>query len=760
MSDAAAEIQRLRRELEHHNHLYYVLAQPEISDFEYDRMFKRLVELEGQNPELRSPNSPTLRVGGAPVEGFSTIEHARRMLSLDNTYKREDVLEFDERIRKGLAGSTAYTYFVDPKIDGVALSLRYERGELVLAATRGDGVRGDEITHNARTIRNVPLQLKLDPAPDVFEVRGEAYMPKETFVALNERRVALGEDPYMNPRNTTAGSLKLLDSREVAKRGLRFIPHGAGQLEGVSYGTYRELIELWERAGFHVSPLGKHCPTVEDVLAAVGEFESIRHELQYEVDGLVIRLDETELLERLGHTSHHPRGMIAYKYAAEQGITKLHDVEITVGKTGQLTPNARLEPVLLAGTTVSRANLHNFDEVARKDIRVGDYVVVEKAGEIIPYVVQSLAERRDGSERPIEAPTHCPSCNTPALRREGEVAIYCPNVACGDRLRGVLRHWASRRAMDVEGLGEKLVDQLVSEGLVTSIPDLYRLSFEQLNRLERMGRKSTENLLEGLQASTQRGLGKLLNALPIPHLGETMGRELAQRAGSLDALLAAETPAEFERQFKLGPVVSADVCAWFAVPQHRALLAELRELGFDLTEAPAPELGGSPLAGKTVVITGTLPRRSRDAAKAAVEAAGGKVTGSVSRKTDFLLAGAKPGSKLTKAEELGVKVLDEDQFDALLAQAEAAQEAAEAAPGGGAQGFAGLTVVVTGTLEHMSRDEAKARIEAAGGKVTGSVSKNTDLLVGGEKAGSKLAKAEQLGVAVLDEAAFLARLGS
>jgi len=757
MSDIEAEVNRLRAELEHHNHLYYVLAEPVISDFEYDRMFKQLLELEAANPELQSPNSPTLRVGAPPVEGFRQVTHARRMLSLDNTYDRETVLEFDERVRKGLGGSTHYSYFVDPKIDGVALGLRYEDGELVLAATRGNGVEGDEITLNARTIRDVPLRLKLDPVPPVFEIRGEAYMPKSTFARLNERRVAEGYEPYMNPRNTTAGSLKLLDSREVARRGLRFIPHGAGELEGVDYASYRELVDVWRQAGFLVSPLGKHCAGIDEVLAAVSEFEAIRHELEYEVDGLVIRVDEAPLLERLGHTSHHPRGMIAYKYPAEQGITKLHDVEITVGKTGQLTPNARLEPVLLAGTTVSRANLHNFDEVARKDIRVGDYVVVEKAGEIIPYVVRSLAERRDGTERKIDPPAVCPACETPAVRHEGEVAIYCPNVACGDRLRGVLRHFASRRAMDIEGLGEKLVDQLVTEELVKSVPDLYRLTFEQLNRLERMGKKSTENLLEGLEASKQRGLGKLLNALPIPHLGETMGMELAQRAGSLDALLAAESPEAFERSFKLGPVVSADVYAWFASPQHRALLGELRELGFDLTEERARPAGGSPLAGKTVVITGTLPRRSRDAAKDAVLAAGGKVTGSVSRKTDFLLAGAKPGSKLTKAQDLGVTVIDEDAFDALLAEAEAAQ--AGGGDGDDAQAFAGLTVVVTGTLESMSRDEAKAKIAAAGGKVTGSVSKNTDLLVCGEKAGSKLAKAEKLGVPVLDEAGFLAKLG-
>ena len=471
---------------------------------------------------------------------------------------------------------------------------------------------------------------------------------------------------------------------------------------------------------------------------------------------MVLKVDDEALLEQLGNTSHHPRGMIAYKYAAEQGITRVLEVEVTVGKSGQLTPLAHLEPVRLAGTTVMRASLHNFEEVARKDIRVGDQVVVEKAGEIIPYVVRALSESRTGAEVPVSPPAACPACATPARRNEGEVAYYCPNKACPAVLRGVLRHFSSRRAMDIDGLGEKLVDQLVESGHVSSISDLYALGFAEVKGLERMGKRSSEKLLEGIASSRQRGLGRLLHALPIPHLGESMGRELAERAGSLDALLGKEGP-ELERAFKLGPVVSADVAAWFADEDNRALIERLREAGLSFEAKVRPGSGaGGGLQGKVFVITGTLPRRSREACKAAIEAVGGSVKSSVSGKTDYLVAGEKAGSKLTKAQELGVGILDEDALDALLAEAEAAAEAS--AGEGPPQTLAGLSFVVTGTLPRRSRDEAKAAIEAGGGRVVSAVSKKTDYLVAGEKAGSKLAKAEALGIVVLDEDALDAML--
>lgn len=666
---ARAEVERLRRELARHDYLYYVLAAPEIPDSEYDRLFQRLKELEAAHPELDDPTSPTHRVGGKPIDGFRTITHARRMMSLDNTYDANEVREFDGRIRKLLGAGATYTYFVDPKVDGVACSLRYERGSLVLAATRGDGVTGDDITTNVRTLRDVPLRLHVGPGetpPEVFEVRGEVYLPRATFARINEQRLKEGDEPFQNPRNACAGTLKLLDSRTVARRGLRFIPHGMGEVVGLEVATYSRLLERCKAFGFAVNPHGRACKDIDEVLAYLAEFEPTRAGLPYEVDGAVIKVDDYAQLEQLGTTAHHPRGMIAYKYAAEQATTRLVALEVGVGKTGTLTPVAILEPVRLAGTTVSRASLHNYDEVQRKDIRLGDLVVVEKAGEIIPYVLRSLAEQRTGAETPITPPDACPSCGTKPVRREGEVAVLCPNRACPDVVRGLIRYYANRRAMDVEGLGEKLVDQLVDKGLVRSVADLYRLTEERLLGLERMGKKSAQNLLEGIAASKARGLARLLNGLSIPGLGETTGRELAERAGDLKHLMGKEAGA-LEAEFKLGPVLAGEVAAWLADPENQRLLRELEEAGVDMTQPKkqaAP--GGSKLAGKTFVITGTLPRRSRDECQAAIEAAGGKVTGSVSKKTDFLVAGEKAGSKLTRAQELGITVLDEDALDALL----------------------------------------------------------------------------------------------
>jgi DNA ligase (NAD+) len=664
-TDTAAELLDLRQRVARHDHLYYVLATPEVSDAEYDRLFQRLKQLEAAHPELADPASPVHRVGGAPLDAFTAVTHAKPMLSLDNTYQQADVRDFDERVRKGLGAGVSFTYFVDPKIDGVACSLRYEAGVLVQAATRGDGQRGDDITQNVRTIRDVPLRLRGEgPFPAVLEVRGEVYMPKQTFERLNARRAERGEDPYQNPRNTTAGTLKLLDSRVVAERKLRFIPHGRGVVEGLDVARHSEFLARVAALGFAPADGGRECADVEAVLAAVADFEGARHDLPYEVDGMVLRVDQDALLESLGSTSHHPRGMIAYKYAAEQAETLLEAVEVSVGKSGTLTPVAHLAAVRLAGTTVTRASLHNFEEVARKDIRVGDTVVVEKAGEIIPYVVRSLPDRRSGEEQVIDPPEACPACGTAARRTEGEVAIVCPNRACPAVLRGVLRHYASRRAMDIEGLGTKLIDQLVDTGLVTSVVDLYGLTLDQLTGLERMGKKSAKNLLAGIEASKAAGLGRLLNALPIPHLGRSTGLDLARKAGSLDALLEHDADG-LERAYKLGPVVSADVAAWLADEDHRALLEGLRGVGVELTEAAPAETGGA-LTGKVFVITGTLPRRSRDACKAAIEDAGGKVTGSVSKKTDYLVCGEKAGSKLKKAQSLGIAILDEDALDAML----------------------------------------------------------------------------------------------
>ena len=668
MTEQAKErVSWLRREIARHDHLYYVLATPQISDQEYDRLFRELRELEAAHPELDDPTSPTHRVGGAPLDAFTAVTHRVPMLSLDNTYGADDVREFHQRIQKALGPGAKWSYWVDPKVDGVSCNVRYEGGRLVQAATRGDGVTGDDITRNARTLRDLPLRLQGSDVPEVLELRGEVYMPVATFQALNEERRKAGEQEYQNPRNTAAGTLKLLDSKQVAKRGLRFLPHGQGEIVGWTPSTHEELLARCKAWGFRVTDQGRRCESIDEVLELIAAFEATRHDLPYEVDGMVLRVNERALFERLGTTSHHPRGAIAYKYQAEQGLTRVVAVEVRPGKTGQLTPTAILEPVRLAGTTVSRASLHNFEDVARKDIRIGDHVVVEKAGEIIPYVVKALAERRTGEETPIALPTRCPVCEAEVERVAGEVAVYCPNRACPEVLRGQLRHFASRRAMDIEGLGEKLVDQLVEKRLVGSVADLYRLSAERLLGLERMGKKSAQNLLEGIAASKERGLARLLHALTIPHVGETVGKEIAARAKSMETLLGLPDAAAFEKELKLGPVVGREVFQWFQDPGNRRLVEELAGLGLKTTEDERQGTTSSALAGKVFVITGTLPRRSREACTAAIEAAGGKVTGSVSKKTDYLVAGEKAGSKLDKAKELGIKVLSEDELDAMLA---------------------------------------------------------------------------------------------
>lgn len=664
--DAGAEVEELRRKISHHDYLYYVLAKPEIPDSEYDRLYTQLEALEKAHPELADPSSPTNRVGGKPIDGFRTVTHARRMMSLDKTYDSNEVRAFDARIKELLGAGASFTYVVDPKVDGVACSLRYEKGALVLAATRGDGVTGDDVTVNVRTVRDVPQRLMTDTPPEVFEVRGEVYLPRATFAKINEQRLKEGEELFQNPRNACAGTIKLLDSRIVAKRGLRFIPHGVGEVAGVEVARYSQLLELCRTFGFAVNPHGKTCKDVDEVLAYLADFEPKRAGLPYEVDGVVLKVDDDALSARLGETAHHPRGMIAYKYAAEQGTTRLIELEVGVGKTGTLTPVAILEPVHLAGTTVQRASLHNYDEVARKDIRLGDLVVVEKAGEIIPYVVRSLPEQRTGKETKIEPPAKCPSCGTKPVKADGEVAVFCPNRACPDVLRGLVRYFANRRAMDIEGLGEKLVDQLVDKKLVRSVADLYTLTEEQLLGLERMGKKSAVNLLEGIAASKSRGLARLLNALSIPGLGETTAKDLAERVGSIDGLRGKDA-AKLEQELKLGPVLAAEIVAWFADPANVKLVEDLAAVGVDMTQAQKKvTAGSSKLAGKTFVITGTLPRRSREECQAAIEAVGGKVAGSVSKKTDFLVAGEKAGSKLTKAEELGIKILSEDELDAML----------------------------------------------------------------------------------------------
>ncbi|WP_165231032.1 NAD-dependent DNA ligase LigA [Aquisphaera insulae] len=661
-----SEIKHLRDELNRHNRLYYEEAAPEISDREYDRMMERLTELEAEHPELASPDSPTQRVGGAPLTEFRTVTHAVPMLSIDNTYNYDEVREWDARVRRGLNPGEAVRYVVELKVDGVACSLRYEKGRLVLGATRGDGERGDDITANLKTVREIPLVLADDP-PDLLEVRGEVYMTNAELIRLNETRKADGEKPFENPRNSTAGSLKLLDSRICGQRRLRFVSHGLGEANGLTDRSYFALTQRMKTWGIPVSPLTRCYDSIDAVIEHATTWQEKRNTLDFQTDGLVIKVDDLAQRERLGYRSKSPRWTIAFKYEAEQAITKIKNITVQVGKTGKLTPVADLEPVRLAGTTVKRATLHNADEIARKDIRVGDTVVIQKAGEIIPQVVRVEHEARDGSEVAFVFPTHCPNCGAPVVRDPHEVDYRCSNPPskCTEQLKGRLRYYAHRDAMDIDGLGEKLIEQLVNGGLVRSLADLYRLDVPTLSELDRMGKKSAENLVAAIEGSKGRSLDRFLSGLAIRHVGVRMGEVLAERYHTLETLRAA-TLEELEGIPEVGAVVAASVHEFFHDPDHVQLLEDLAAVGVAPTPfKPLARAGSLPFAGKTFVLTGTLPKRSRPEAEEIIKTLGGKVSGSVSKVTSYVLAGTEAGSKLEKAKALGIAIIDEAEFEKL-----------------------------------------------------------------------------------------------
>jgi DNA ligase (NAD+) len=659
------EINQLRTEIDRHNRLYYLEAEPEISDREYDRLMARLIELEAAHPELVTPDSPSQRVGGAPLAQFATVIHAVPMLSIDNTYSFEEIREWDARVRKGLNPGEPVHYVVELKVDGVAVSLRYEHGRFAVGATRGDGERGDDISANLRTVRQIPLALHGHP-PNLLEVRGEVFMTNSELARLNVLRKEAGERPFENPRNSTAGSLKVLDPKICGQRRLRFISHGLGEATGLSERSYRKITEKLKAWGVPVSEHMGYYDSIDKVIEHAQDWEHRRNSLDFQTDGLVIKVDDLGQRERLGARSKSPRWTIAFKYEAEQAITKIRHIGVQVGKTGKLTPVADLEPVRLGGTTVKRATLHNADEIARKDIRVGDTVVIQKAGEIIPQVVRVEHDARDGSEVPFVFPTHCPNCGAPVVRDPGEVDYRCSNPPslCTEQLKGRLRYFAHRDAMDIDGLGEKLIEQLVSGGLVRSLADLYRLDVPTLAELERMGKKSAENLVEAIEKSKHRTLDRLITGLAIRHVGTRMGEVLAQRYPTLEALRNASL-AELEGTPEVGPVVAASIHDFFQNPEHRQLLDDLKAVGVaSAPYKPAVRSGGNiPFAGKTFVLTGTLPRRTRPEAEALIKQLGGKVTGSVSKMTSYVLAGAEAGSKLEKARELGIPVIDEAQFE-------------------------------------------------------------------------------------------------
>jgi DNA ligase (NAD+) len=659
------EVAHLRSELNRHNYLYYAEAKPEISDREFDRMMAHLTELEAEHPELVTPDSPTQRVGGQTLEGFKTVRHIVPMLSIDNTYSYEDLAEWDVRVRKGLNPHETVRYVVELKVDGVAVSLRYENGIMVLGSTRGDGERGDDITANLRTVREIPLVLQHCPAT-LLEVRGEVYMTNSELVRLNELRRAADEAPFANPRNSTAGTLKMLDSKIVAKRRLRFISHGLGVYEGVEESSYYTLTRHMKKWGIPVSPYTARYDSIEEVIEHAKRWNDERNKLDFQTDGLVIKVDDFDQRDRLGSRSKSPRWTIAFKYEAEQAVTRLLGIHVQVGKTGKITPVAELEPVLLAGTTVKRASLHNADELERKDIKIGDAVVIQKAGEIIPQVVRVETDARKGDETRFRFPKKCPSCGASVERTGEEVDYYCTNPPsrCPDQLKEWLRWYAHRDAMDIEGLGEKLVDQLVQKGLVNSLADLYRLDVPVLVDLERMGKKSAENLVNAIEESKHRTLDRLITGLTIRHVGTRMAEIIAERVGTIDKLRGM-TLAQLESIPEVGPIVARSIHEYFQDRENQKLLDDLAAAGVEPEPLrPAAAKGGKLVfAGKTFVLTGTLPNRERAEAEAIIKERGGKVSGSVSKVTSYVLAGEKAGSKLDKAKQLGIPIIDEAEFE-------------------------------------------------------------------------------------------------
>ncbi len=714
--DAAQQVCTLRDRLNEADRLYRLGEPTGMSDTEFDHTLKQLEQLEADHPSLATPDSPTQRVGGQPIDGFETIAHSSPMLSIDNTYNRQELDAWYTRTCKS-AGADQLDIVVEPKVDGVALALRYENGTLVQALTRGDGTKGDDITHNIKTVRHIPLTLHANAgtqprigeapgnqAPGVLEIRGEIYLPQGVFDQVNAEKAERGEDPFMNPRNTTAGTLKQKDPAKVI-RGLKFVAYGKGEVSGdAAYNTHADFVA-------HIKQLGLPTQDTESVVASADEawgwieqFDQDRHDLPFATDGVVIKVNDYALQDKLGVTSKAPRWCIAYKFPAEQARTKLLEVNWQVGKTGKLTPRATMQPTLLAGTTVSHATLHNFGEVLRKDIRLGDTVVIEKAGEIIPQVVEPVAHLRGGGEKPIQAPGHCPECATPVeieydARRVNEIAVhgraverektksekegrtpepiappaplgpedetarYCPNPECPAQFRERLIHFVGRNQMDIDALGEKTIHQLCDAGLLTTLGDIYRLKDKrgELLELERMGEKKVDNLIEGVEQSKGRGLLRVLAGLTIRHIGQGGAKRLAQHFGGIDALIAADEQAIADIE-DVGPITAASVRQFLDNPAGRHVIAELKAAGVDLTEEKIEVAADSPFAGKTIVLTGTLENFQRNELKKILEGLGAKVSGSVSKNTDLLIAGEKAGSKLTKAKGLGVEVWDETKL--------------------------------------------------------------------------------------------------
>ncbi len=662
--DAAARITELRAQLAHHSHRYYVLDRPEISDAAYDALLRELEALERAHPQLVTPDSPTQRVGGQALEKFAKVTHRQQMLSLANVFDDQELTDFDERIVKA-AGHGDVAYVCEPKMDGLAIELVYEAGRFVQASTRGDGVIGEDVTANLKTIKSVPLTL-LGKPPALLEVRGEVFIKKADFKRMNEQLLAQGEEPFVNPRNSAAGSLRQLDPKLTASRPLSLYVYEVGVVDGRGFETHAEKLGYLAELGLPVNPKRYEVKGRQGVRDAYASLLAERHALPYEIDGLVVKVDELKLRSSLGQVSKSPRWAVAYKFPPEELETKVLGISVTVGRTGAVTPAADLQPVFVGGVTVSRATLHNEDELRRKDVRVGDWVFVRRAGDVIPEVVKVITERRDGSQQPFTFPTACPVCQTALTRAEDGVIWRCPSPSCPAKLAGRLRHFATRTAMDVDGLGDKLCEALVEAGLVRRFSDLYALTPQRLAGLERLGEKSAQNLVEAIAQSKRTTLRRFIYALGIPEVGESTAKALAEAFRSPQALMDADE-AQLQAVRDIGPEMAKAIRGHFAHEENRAEVTALLAAGVE-PEAPAviAAPASSPFAGKTVVLTGTLAKLSREQATEAIERQGGKVSGSVSKKTHYVVAGEEAGSKLLKAKELGVPVLDEAAFLALL----------------------------------------------------------------------------------------------
>jgi DNA ligase (NAD+) len=662
---ARTRADELRKLIARHDHLYYTLDRPEVSDAEYDALVSELRAIEAAHPELVTPDSPTQRVSGQVSDAFATVEHLAPMLSLDNATSEADLREFEARIRRALPG-VEFAYVCEPKVDGLGVALLYEHGVFKRGATRGDGRFGEDVTPNLRTIRPIPLRLSGGLARcRVVEVRGEVYMSHAAFERLNRELEAQAETPFANPRNAAAGSVRQKDPGVTARRDLRIFVYQLSHAEPLAFETHSETLAALGESGLSTNPRGRRCATLDEVWRYCQELEAERDRLGYDADGAVVKVDGLAHHRRLGSTAHHPRWAIAYKFRARQATTRILGIDINVGRTGALTPAARLEPVRIAGATITRATLHNADEIERLDVRAGDTIVVERAGDVIPHIVKVLRDLRPADARPFVFPTRCPVCGSSASRPEGEVVVRCTNAACPAQLKESLLHFGSRGAMDIEHLGEAVVDQLVERGLVHDFADLYRLDVARLAELERLAEKSATNLVNAIAASRGRGPARVLYALGIRFVGERAARLLAEHFGSIERVAGA-TVEEISEIHGIGPRIAESVRLFFDQPANQKAVERLREVGVVLEEATRPA-GPKPLAGKTFVLTGTLDGMSRDEAKARIARLGGRVTSAVSRKTDYVIAGAEGGSKLADARRLGVAILDEAAFLELTA---------------------------------------------------------------------------------------------